>query len=118
MDSGFLKLNSDFRISKSRIADSISKKFFGFRADYLKVMLHQKIRNDDFQRKNSVAMLEQCCSHSKQCRNNAAMLCCAKNRRCESSGLTSPLYTWDDLQDHVSFVRPSLFIYSLVKTTH
>ena len=38
-----------------------------------------------------VAMLEQCCNHSKQCRNNAATLCCAENRRCESSRVTSPL---------------------------
>ena len=26
-------------------------------------------------------MLEQCCNHWKQCRNNVATLCCAKNRR-------------------------------------
>ena len=38
----------------------------------------------------SVAMLEQCCKHSKQCWNNVATLCCAKNRRCESSRVTSP----------------------------
>ena len=36
-------------------------------------------------------MLEQCCSHSKQCRNNIATLCCAKNRSCESSRVASPL---------------------------
>ena len=36
-------------------------------------------------------MLEQCCNHSKQCRNNVATLCCAKNRRCESSPLVSPV---------------------------
>ena len=71
-----------------------------------------------FSAKNGVAILEQCCYHSKQCRNNVATLCCAKNRRYESSRVTSPLYTWGDLQDHVSFVWPSLFIYSLVKTTH
>ena len=44
---------------------------------------------DDLQRQflaqQSVAMLEQCCDHSKQCRNNDAMLCCTKNRRGESS---------------------------------
>ena len=34
--------------------------------------------------------LEQCCNHLKQCRNNVATLCCAKNRRCESSRATSP----------------------------
>ena len=38
-------------------------------------------------------MLEQCCHYSKQCRNNVATLCCAKNRRCESSRVTSPLNT-------------------------
>ena len=37
-------------------------------------------------------MLEQCCNHSKQCRNNVATLCCAKNRRCELSRVTSPLH--------------------------
>ena len=38
---------------------------------------------DDSQRRflkqHSVAMLEQCCNHSKQCRNNVATLCYAKN---------------------------------------
>ena len=33
----------------------------------------------------------QCCNHSKQCRNNVTTLCCAKNRHCESSRVTSPL---------------------------
>ena len=36
-------------------------------------------------------MLEQCCDHPKQCRNDAATLCCAKNRRWESSRVKSPL---------------------------
>ena len=36
-------------------------------------------------------MVEQCCKHSKQCRNNVVMLRCAKNRRFESSRVTSPL---------------------------
>ena len=36
-------------------------------------------------------MLEQYCSHSKQCNNNVATLCYAKNRRCESSHVTTPL---------------------------
>ena len=48
---------------------------------------------DDLQRRflgqHSVAMLVQCCNDSKH-RNNVATLCCAKNRRCESSRLTSP----------------------------
>ena len=53
------------------------------------------VTGDDSQRRclaqHSVAMLEQCCIHSKQCRNNVARLCCAKNRRCESSRVTLPL---------------------------
>ena len=48
-------------------------------------------RQGRFSAKYSVAMLEQRCNHSKQCRNNALMLCCAKNRCCESSRVTSPL---------------------------
>ena len=51
-------------------------------------MLHGAIRAILAQ--HSVAMLEQCCNYSKQCRNNAATLRCAKNRRCESSRVTSP----------------------------
>ena len=42
-----------------------------------------------FLAQHSVAMLEQCCNYSKHCRNNVATLCCAKNRRCESSRVTS-----------------------------
>ena len=51
---------------------------------------------DDSQRRfleqHGVAKLEQCCNHSKQCPNNVATMCCSKNRRCESSPVTSPLY--------------------------
>ena len=50
-------------------------------------------RNDSQRRflgQNSVAMLEQCYNHSKQCRTNVAMLCCDKSRRCESC-LVTPL---------------------------
>ena len=47
------------------------------------------ITPDDSQRrflaKHSVAMLEQRCNYSKQCRNNIATMCCAKNHRWESS---------------------------------
>ena len=39
-----------------------------------------------------VAILEQYCRHSNQCRSNVAKLCCVKTRRCESSRATSPLY--------------------------
>ena len=42
-------------------------------------------KGDDSQRQflaqHSFAMLEQCCNYSKQCRNNVATLCRAKNRR-------------------------------------
>ena len=31
-----------------------------------------------FSAQHSVAMLEQCCNHLKQCRNNAVMLCFTK----------------------------------------
>ena len=52
------------------------------------------VTRDDSQRpslvQHSVAMLEQCCNHSKQCRNNVETLCYAKNRRCESSRVTLP----------------------------
>ena len=41
-----------------------------------------------FLAEHSVAMLEQYCNYSKQCCNNVATLCCAKNRRCESSRVT------------------------------
>ena len=37
---------------------------------------------------HSVAMLEQCCNHSKQCRNNVEMMYCIENRRCKSSCVT------------------------------
>ena len=43
------------------------------------------VTQDDWQRRflvrNSIAMLEQCCSCSRQRRNNVVMLCWAKNRR-------------------------------------
>ena len=57
----------------------------------LKVMLHGTIRNDYSVVQHSVAMLEQCCTYSKQCHNHVATLCCAKNRPCESPRVTSPL---------------------------
>ena len=49
----------------------------------LKVMLHETIRSDDFQRNTAFHWLEQCGNHLKQCRNNVATVYCAKNRRCE-----------------------------------
>ena len=43
-----------------------------------------------FQAQHIVAMLKQCCNHSKQCRNSVVMLCCTKNRHWQSSRVTSP----------------------------
>ena len=61
------------------------------------LLLKGVVIRDDSQRRflaqHSVAMLEQCCKHSKQCRCNVVTLCCAKIRRCESSRVTSPLET-------------------------
>ena len=37
---------------------------------------------------HSIAILEQCCKHSKQCRDNIVTLWFAKNRRCKSSRVT------------------------------
>ena len=56
--------------------------------------LKRDVTWDDSQRRflaqHSVAMLEQCSNCSKQCSTNVATLCRAKNRRCESSRVTSP----------------------------
>ena len=52
------------------------------------------VSREDSQRRflaqHSDAVLEQCWKHSTQYRNNVVMLCCAKNRRCESSPVTTP----------------------------
>ena len=45
---------------------------------------------------DSVAMLEQCCNHLKQCRNYAATLCCAKNSPLPNARVTSPLSNDND----------------------
>ena len=52
----------------------------------MKVILHGTIRNDDFQRNTAL----QCWNHTVIIGNNVATLCLAKNRRCESSRVTSP----------------------------
>ena len=51
-------------------------------------MLHGTIRNDDFQRNTAL----QCWNNVVTIRNNVVTLCCAKNRRYESSCVTSPLH--------------------------
>ena len=65
------------------------------RQEHVRQSLHKgDVTREDLQRRclaqHILAMLEKCCNYSKQCRNNVATLCCAKNRRCESSGVTSP----------------------------
>ena len=53
------------------------------------------VTRDDSRRRflvqHNAAMLEKCCNHSKQCRNNVEMMCCVKHRRCKSSYVTSPV---------------------------
>ena len=64
-------------------------------------------RDDSQQRflaQHSVAMLEQCCKDSKQCCNNVAMLCWAKNHRGESSRVTS-------LSDTLTILEGQLFFF-------
>ena len=55
--------------------------------------LKDDVTRDDWQRlflaQNSTAMLEQCCSCSRQRRTNVVMLCCAKN-----PGLTNIVITF------------------------
>ena len=52
------------------------------------------VTRNDIQRRflaqHSIAMLEQRCNHSNQYYNNVETLCCARNRRCNSSRVTSP----------------------------
>ena len=59
---------------------------------YVTLHFRDDVTRDDSERRflvqHSVAMLEQYCKHSKQCRNNVANLCCAKSRRCDSSRVT------------------------------
>ena len=54
--------------------------------------LEGDVTEDDMQRRHlaqhSIAMLEQCWNHSKQCRDNITTLCCAKKRCCDSSRVT------------------------------
>ena len=54
------------------------KIFFNY---IIRVMLHGTMSQRRFLAHHNVAMVEQCCNPSKQCRNNVATLCCAKNRR-------------------------------------
>ena len=44
--------------------------------------------------------VEQCCKHSKQYRSNVATLCCAKNRRCNSSRSNKKSKQWGSMTNH------------------
>ena len=56
------------------------------------------------------------CNHTKQCRNNVATLCCAKNRCCDSSRVT--LYTQCQIpRETVSFVFPRDLMFPQSKET-
>ena len=53
--------------------------------------------NDDFKHAPFHRCNIQRCQHSIQYRNNVVTLCCAENRHCESSWITSPLtrkFSW------------------------
>ena len=54
-------------------------------------MLHETVRNDDFKRNTA---LQHGFEQAQQC-SNIATLCCAKNRLCESSCITTPLRNHD-----------------------
>ena len=71
----------------------------------LKVILHGTIRNDDFYRNTEL----QCWNNVVTIRNNAATLCCAKNRLCKSSRVTSPLLPAQLSHDH-SFLNQHIYL--------
>ena len=58
----------------------------GICSSHLKVMLQGTIRNDIFFAQHGIAMLEQCCNHLNQNRNNIATLYCAKKSLLRSHG--------------------------------
>ena len=76
---------------------------------FLPLLPHHKddVKRDDSQRRflaqHIVAMLKQCCNHSKQYQNNVVTMYCAKNRRCELSLVTSA---------YVSLTTPSQLEFS------
>ena len=85
------------------------------------------VTRDDTQRRflaqHRVQMLKQYCSYSKQCNNNVVMLCCAKNRRCESTRVTSPSHDHSVKQSgHENYAHSltrwiRLILYQLLPTT-
>ena len=81
---------SYYRLSKTKYSDASLLSELSS-TDNLNLLSAHKgdVTRHDSQRRflaqHSVAMLEQCCNHSKQWLNNVATLCCPKNRLHESS---------------------------------
>ena len=67
---------------KSTPGDYPNYPFFEELYQTLRLDLTREFSLRRFFAQHSIAMLKQCCNHFKQCRNNVATLCCAKNRRC------------------------------------
>ena len=90
---------------------------------YFQVMLHETIRN---LAQNSVVTLLQHCFEWLQHCSNIATLCCANNRRCESSRVTSPLsnrtiwenreMVWKDAESISQWRRRCRIVRSLIST--
>ena len=76
----------------------------------IKVMLYRTIRNNDFLAQHSITTLLRRYSEQLQHCSNIATQCCAKNRLCESSRVTSPL----DVYDVVSMLFSFVFNYTYV----
>ena len=77
-----------------RVRDLTSDKMLDF-ASIKRVHVGRFLANGDVTRDDSQqrvflrnTMLEPCCNHLNQRRNNVATLCCAKTRCCESSRAT------------------------------
>ena len=82
----YLSPASQTLLTEAKLLSATQTIFWGpYKADVIRDNSQRR-----FLAQHSVAMVEQCCKHSKQCRNNVVMLGCAKNRRCESSRVISP----------------------------
>ena len=54
----------------------------------------------------------------EKCRNNVATLCCAKNRRCESSRVTPPLRNYDGDGNLKKAAVRHAFLYIYLQSPH
>ena len=80
--------HSQLRLRQEKIETEIAS---GKRMETLRWYYTRLFAKTTFSATQRCIMLQQCFNYSKQCRNNVATLCWAKNRRCESSRETSPL---------------------------